>query len=435
MTKQSPKQTSKQPSKQTSNRQRPYQISIWQISYMAMDALWRNKLRSGLTMLGVVIGISSTIGISSIGQGVQDSVSDSIRGLGTDVLQVMAGAAKSGNVSKGQGSVTTLTWEDALAIAEQAPSAKVVAAYLQRNTQVVYGEKNSSTTVYGTDLNYSQARNIVPKFGRFFTTDELQSAASVAVIAPTVQKNLFPGPIDPIGQQIRIQGEIYDIIGIMEAKGSQGPQDRDDAVYIPLTSMSARIVGNNSIEGISINGIYIKGQDESQLNAIKFQAENILRLRHNIDIPDNDDFKITNQADILKTFNTIFGLLTTFILAIAGISLIVGGIGIANIMLVSVVERTKEIGIRKALGATDRAILSQFMAEAVIISMAGGAIGIGLGVTITFLAATAFSFTFVVSGNAIATGFGLSTIVGVAAGVLPARNAAQLDPIVALRSN
>lgn len=421
--------------KQTSNRPKPYQISIWQISYMSLEALWRNKLRSGLTMVGVVIGISSTIGISSIGQGVQESVSDSIRGLGTDVLQVMAGEAKSGNVSKGQGSITTLTWEDALAIAEQAPSAAVVAAYLQRNTQVVYGEKNSSTTVYGTDLNYSQARNTFPRSGRFFTTDELQSAASVAVIAPTVQKNLFPGSVDPIGKQIRIQGEIYDIIGIMEAKGAQGPQDRDDAVYIPLTSMSARIVGNNSIEGISINGIYIKGKDESQLDAIKFQVENILRLRHNIDIPDNDDFKITNQADILKTFNTIFGLLTTLILAIAGISLIVGGIGIANIMLVSVVERTKEIGIRKALGATDRAILSQFMAEAMILSMAGGTIGIGLGVSITFLAATAFSFTFVVSGNAIATGFGLSTIVGIAAGVLPARNAAQLDPIVALRSD
>jgi putative ABC transport system permease protein len=413
---------------------KPYQISLWQTTQMSVDALWRNKLRSGLTMLGVVIGISSTIGISSIGQGVQESVSDSIRGLGTDVLQVMAGAAKSGNVSKGQGSVTTLTWEDALAIAEQAPSAKVVAAYLQRNTQVVYGEKNNSTTIYGTDLNYSQARNTFPKSGRFFTAEELQSAASVAVIAPTVQKNLFPDNIDPIGEKIRIQGEIYDIIGVMEAKGSQGPQDRDDAVYIPLTSMSARIVGNNSIAGISINGIYIKGQDERQLETIKFQVENILRLRHNIDIPDNDDFKVTNQADILQTFNTIFGLLTTLILAIAGISLIVGGIGIANIMLVSVVERTKEIGIRKSLGATDRAILSQFMAEAVIISMAGGTIGIGLGVSITFLAATAFSFTFVISGSAIATGFGLSSIIGVAAGVLPARNAAQLDPIVALRS-
>jgi putative ABC transport system permease protein len=277
---------------------------------------------------------------------------------------------------------------------------------------------------------------VFPKTGRFFNAEELKSAVSVAVIAPTVQKNLFPGNVDPIVTKIRIQGEIYEVIGVMEVKGAQGPQDRDDAVYIPLTSMSARIVGNNnSLNGISINGIYIKGIDESQLENVKFQVANILRLRHNIDVPDNDDFKITNQADILKTFNTIFGLLTTLIIAIAGISLVVGGIGIANIMLVSVVERTKEIGIRKALGATDRAILSQFMIEAVVISLVGGSIGIVLGISITFVSATAFKFAFVISGNAIAIGFGLSTAVGLIAGVIPARNAAKLDPIVALRSD
>jgi putative ABC transport system permease protein len=416
-------------------KQRPHQISAIEVAEMAIEALWSNKLRSVLTMLGVIIGISSTIGISSIGQGVQKSTADSIRGLGTDVLQVTPGAAQSGGVSQGQGSVTTLNWEDAQAIAEQSPSATVVAAFLQRTTQVVYGEKNTSTTVYGTDLSYSLARNTFPKTGRFFNAEELKSAASVAVIAPTVQKNLFPANVDPIGAKIRIQGEIYEVIGVMEVKGSQGPQDRDDTVYIPLTSMSARIVGNNSLMGISINGIYIKGRDESQLETIKFQVANILRLRHNIDVPSNDDFKVTNQADILKTFNTILGLFTTMIVAIAGISLVVGGIGIANIMLVSVVERTREIGIRKALGATDRAILSQFLTEAVVISVVGGGIGIVIGISITFLAATVFNFAFIVSGSAIAIGFGLSTAVGLVAGVIPARNAAKLDPIVALRSD
>ena len=195
--------------------------------------------------------------------------------------------------------------------------------------------------------------------------------------------------------------------------------------------------------GISISGIYIKGRDESQLEIIKFQVANILRLRHNIDVPSNDDFKVTNQADILKTFTTILSLFTTMIVAIAGISLVVGGIGIANIMLVSVVERTREIGIRKALGATDRAILSQFLTEAVVISVVGGGIGIVIGISITFLAATVLNFAFIVSGSAlaepigtiIAIGFGLSTAVGLVAGVIPARNAAKLDPIVALRSN
>jgi putative ABC transport system permease protein len=416
-------------------KQHPHQISAMEVAEMAIEALWSNKLRSALTMLGVIIGISSTIGISSIGQGVQKSTADNIRGLGTDVLQVTPGAAQSGGVSKGQGSVTTLNWEDAQAIAEQSPSATVVAAFLQRITQVVYGEKNTSTTVYGTDLSYSLARNTFPKTGRFFNAEELKSASSVAIIAPTVQKNLFSANIDPIGEKIRIQGEIYEVIGVMEVKGSQGPQDRDDAVYIPLTSMSARIVGNNSLMGISINGIYIKGRDETQLEIIKFQVANILRLRHNIDVPSNDDFKITNQADILKTFNTILSLFTTMIVAIAGISLVVGGIGIANIMLVSVVERTREIGIRKALGATDRAILSQFLTEAVVISVVGGGIGIVLGISLTFLAATVLHFAFIVSGSAIAIGFGLSTAVGLVAGVIPARNAAKLDPIVALRSD
>ncbi len=416
-------------------KHQPHQVSYLEIGEMAIESLWSNKLRSGLTMLGVIIGIASVIAISSIGQGVQKSTEESIRGLGTDVLQVMAGSAESGGVSQAQGSVTTLTWEDAQAIAAQAPSATVVSAYLQRNTQVVYGENNTSTTVYGTDLNYSAARNTFVKTGRFFSEEELAAAASVAVIAPTVQKNLFPASIDPIGQKIRIQGEIYEVIGVMEAKGAQGPQDRDDAIYVPLTSMSARIMGNNSLMGVSVNAIYVKGQDETQLDVVKFQVENILRLRHNIEQPADDDFRVTNQADILETFTTILNLLTVMIVAIAGISLIVGGIGIANIMLVSVVERTREIGIRKALGATDRAILSQFLTESVMLSVVGGTVGIVMGVGITFVAAGTFKFAFIISSTAVAAGFGLSTTVGLVAGVIPARNAAKLDPITALRSD
>jgi putative ABC transport system permease protein len=416
-------------------KHRPHQVSTWEIGEMAFEALWSNKLRSGLTMLGVIIGIASVIGISSIGQGVTKSTQDSIRGLGTDILQVMPGSTQTGGVSQGQGSVSTLTWEDAKAIAAQSPLATVVSAYLQSRTQVVYVEKNTTTTVYGTDLNYSAARNTFPQSGRFFNAEELDSAASVAVIAPTVQKNLFPADVNPIGEKIRIQNEIYQVIGVMEVKGSQGPQDRDDAVYIPLTTLSARVIGNNSLMGVSVNGIYIKGQDESQLNTIKFQVENILRLSHNIATPADDDFRVTNQADILQTFTTILSLLTVMIVAISAISLVVGGIGIANIMLVSVVERTREIGIRKALGATDRAVLSQFLVESVALSVVGGTIGILIGIGITFVAATAFKFAFIISIEAVASGFGLSTTVGLVAGVIPARNASRLDPITALRSD
>lgn len=414
---------------------RPHSVPPLEVGEMAIAALLSNKLRSGLTMLGVIIGISSVIGISSIGQGVQRSTEESLRGLGTDVLQVMAGEAESGGINQGQGSVTTLTWEDAQAIAEQAPSATVVSAYLQRSTQVVYEAENTTTTVYGTDLNFPEANNTFPVNGRFFNENELDAAASVVIIAPTVQENLFPDTVDPVGQTIRIQGEVYDVIGVMEEKGAQGPLDRDDAVYIPLTTMSARIIGNNSLMGTSVNGIYLKGEDESQLDALKFQAENILRLRHDIDVPENDDFRISNQADILETLNTVLGLLTGMIVAVAGISLVVGGIGIANIMLVSVVERTREIGIRKALGATDRTILNQFLVESIVISGAGGVVGIVLGVGITFIAAHLFSFAFVISGSSVLAGFGLSTAVGLLAGVIPARSAAKLDPIDALRSD
>jgi putative ABC transport system permease protein len=417
------------------DKHRPHRVSLFDIAEMSFDALWSNKLRSGLSMLGVMIGIASVISITSIGEGVKKATTDNIRGLGTDVLQVMAGATQTGGVRQAQGSVTTLTWEDAQALAEQAPAATTVSAFLQRNAQVFFGDKNRSTTVYGADLSYSVARNTFVRQGRYFNQEELASAASVAVIAPTVQRNLFPARINPIGQKIRIQGEIYDVIGIMEPKGAQGPQDRDDAVFIPLTSMSARIIGNNSLSGISVTGIYLKGVDESQLETIKFQAANILRLRHNIANPEDDDFEIINQADILKTLTAILAGLTAMIVAIAGISLVVGGIGIANIMLVSVVERTREIGIRKALGATEQAILSQFLTESVVISVVGGVVGIITGVGITYIAAISFKFPFLISSNAVVIGFGLSTAVGLTAGFLPARNAARLDPIAALRSD
>jgi putative ABC transport system permease protein len=401
---------------------------------MAADALWSNKLRSGLTMLGVIIGISSVIGITSIGQGVQKSTEENIRALGTDVLQVMAGASRDGNVSQGLGSTSTLTWEDAKAIAAQAPSARVVSAFLQRNAQVVYGNENTSTTVYGTDLNFPVARNTKTEQGRYFDTEELESAKQVAVIGPTVQRTLFGNKKDVLGQKIRIQGEAYEVIGITEPKGSQGPQDRDDVVYIPLTIMSARLVGNNALTGISVSGIYIKSADEKQLEAAQFQVTNLLRLRHNIYPPESDDFRVTNQADILSTFNTIVSSLTIMVVAIAGISLLVGGIGIANIMLVSVVERTKEIGIRKALGATETVILQQFLLEATLISTFGGGIGIAAGISIAAVASLLFNFPFIVSSWSIVIGVGLSGAVGLLAGVIPARNAARLDPITALRS-
>jgi putative ABC transport system permease protein len=409
-------------------------IATVEILSMAGEALWSNKLRTGLTMLGMIIGISSVIGITSIGQGAQEYTEERFRALGTDVLQVMAGAAKSGAVSQGGGSATTLTWEDAQAIATQSPSAQVVAPYIQRSAQVVHSGENFLTTVYGTDLNYPDARNTHPQTGRYFSQDELDAAKSVVVIAPTVQQKLFGEGSDSIGKSLRIQGEAYEVIGVMEKKGSQGPMDRDDAVYISLTTMSARLVGNNALTGISVNGIYVKAADQLRLEAAQFQVTNLLRLRHNIYPPESDDFSVTNQADIIQTFRLVIDSLSIMVIAIAGISLVVGGIGIANIMLVSVVERTREIGVRKALGATQSAILKQFLAEAILISTIGGGIGIFFGVGFAGITAIAFKFPLVISVESIVAGVGLSVGTGLLAGVIPARNAAQLDPIVALRS-
>jgi putative ABC transport system permease protein len=410
-------------------------IAKIEILAMAADALWTNKLRTGLTMLGVIIGITSVIGITSIGQGASKSTADQFRSLGTDVLQVLAGASKSGNINQGLGSSSTLTWDDAKAIAAQVPAAQVVSAYLQQKEQVVYGNQNTQTTVYGTDLNHPAARNLNPQSGRYFNADELETARQVAIIGPTVQRTLFGEGVDPLGSKIRIKGEVYEVIGVMETKGSQGPVDRDDAIYLPLTIMSARLVGNNALTGISVSGIYVKAADQVQLEAAQFQVTNLLRMLHRIGPEDSDDFSVTNQADIIQTFTTVLNLLTVMVIAIAGISLVVGGIGIANIMLVSVVERTREIGIRKALGATQSAILSQFLVEAILISTMGGGIGIGSGVGIAAIAAVLFKFPLIISMESIAAGFGLSVTVGLVAGVVPARSAAKLDPIVALRSD
>ncbi|MGJ5674008.1 MAG: ABC transporter permease [Nostochopsis sp.] len=409
------------------------QISLTETLGIAAEALWSNKLRTGLTMLGVIIGITSVISITSIGQGIQKSVEQQIQALGTDVLQVSAGAAKSDNIMLGAGTLSTLTWEDAKAIAKEAPSAKLVSAVLQEPAQVVYAGTNTNTTVYGTDLNYPDARNTHPQTGRYFNQEELDGSAQVVVIGPTVQRTLF-GNKPPLNEKIRIKGEIYRVIGIMEVKGSQGPVDRDDTVYIPLTTMSARIVGNNALAGISVKTIYIKGENQDDLAAAQFQVGNLLRLRHNIDNPNNDDFRISNQADIISTFTTVVALLTFLVVAIAGISLLVGGIGIANIMLVSVVERTREIGVRKALGATNSAILMQFLVEATAISTIGGSMGAGAGILIACIGSLIFKFPLVISVGAIVVGFALSVAVGLAAGVIPAQNAAKLDPIVALRS-
>ncbi len=413
----------------------PRKVSLLEVVTMAVEALWSNRLRTSLTMLGVIIGIASVIAVTSVGQGVQKATEQQIQALGTNVMLVLTGAARSGGISQGFGSASTLTWEDAQAIAKQVPAAQAVTAYLQRNTQVVYGDRNISTTILGVDLKYPEVKEIQPQSGQFFTQEDMDNAEPVVVLGSKVKSDLFASGEPAVGASIRIQSGRYRVVGVMVSKGSVGGLDQDDRIYIPLTNMSARIVGNNALNGTAISGFWLKAQDQIQLEAAQFQVTNLLRIRHNIYPPKPDDFRISNQIDIINTFSNVVGLFTVLVTAIAGISLVVGGIGIANIMLVSVVERTREIGIRKALGATNSAVLSQFLAEAILVSLLGGAIGVAIGVGLAFAASKAFSFPFVVSFWSVFAGLGLALGVGLVAGVIPARNAAQLDPIAALRSD
>jgi putative ABC transport system permease protein len=418
------------------SRRTKRKISLLEIFLMAVETLWSNKIRSGLTMLGVIIGISSVIAITSIGQGVQRATELRIEALGTNILQVSSAAARTGGISQGAGSASTLTWEDARSIAKQVPAATAVSAFLYRpGVQVVRGNVNISITAIGTDLNFPAVRNVKPQLGTFFQQQDLDIAKAVVVIGAKVRDDLFAPSETAIGSDIRIQGKRYRVVGVMERKGAVGLQDMNDVVYLPLTNMSAEIVGNNALTGVAINGFWLKSSNPDQLEAAEFQVTNVLRLRHNIRPPKEDDFTVTNEVDLIKTFTNIMGLLTLMVTAIAGISLVVGGIGIANIMLVSVMERTREIGLRKAVGATSGAILNQFLMESIVISSIGGSIGIGLGIALAFAAATIFKFPFVVSLLSVVVGFVLSLIVGVLAGGIPARNAAKLDPILALHGD
>ncbi|OYE01573.1 ABC transporter substrate-binding protein [Nostoc sp. 'Peltigera membranacea cyanobiont' 232] len=423
--------------KQASTLIRSSSISAVEILTMALETLWSNKLRTALTMLGIIIGIMAVIAVTAIGQGTQKATEQQLQSLGTDILQVQAGASRSGAVQQGAGSATTLTLEDAEAIAQQVLGVDRVSAILQQSAQVVYGENNDSMTIIGTDINYPDVRNTHPQTGRFFTEEEVKAAKPLAVLGPTARDELLGSGSIAEGAQIRISGQTYDVIGVMETKGAQGPQNPDEQIYIPLTNMSARLVGNNAVKGITIRGIYVKVKSQDQLDAAQYQTTNLLRVRHGIypEKGDKDDFRTVNSADIINTLTSTSKLFTVMIVAVAVISLIVGGIGIANIMLVSVVERTREIGIRKAIGATSTAILSQFLAEAVVIAVIGGVIGIGLGIAIAFAASNLFKFPFVISLWSILFGFGLTFVIGLLAGVIPARNAASLDPIAALRSD
>lgn len=397
---------------------------------MAGKMLLANKLRSGLTMLGIVIGNASVVAMLGIGQGAQRLASSQLEDLGPNVMFVLPGSQRNRRATFNL--PRTLVLSDAEAIAAQVPSVDGVAPEINRRLLVSHRNLNTNAMVVGTTPEYPRIRSFNVADGRFLNILDLERARRVAVIGSEIADRLYKTQA-PLGQTIRINNMSFEIIGVMETKGSSLGSNQDEFVFIPLQTMVAQIVGKTSPYGIELSWINIKAKDSDAIRAAKFQIENLLRLRHNIQNGE-DDFGVSSAKQMLDIVGTITGGLTILLAAIAGISLVVGGIGVMNIMLVSVSERTQEIGLRKALGAGEQDILSQFLIEAVIVSASGGVIGVAIGVGVVCLVGTLSPLITVISPLAIVMSLTISGGIGLFFGVVPARRAAKLDPIVALRN-
>jgi putative ABC transport system permease protein len=396
---------------------------------MAATTLVANKLRSSLTMLGIIIGNASVISLVGIGQGAQRLASEQFESLGPNLLFVVPGSQETRRTTFDI--PKTLVLEDAEAIATQVPSVDDVAPQLSSRLLANYRNKNTSTAIVGTTPEFLSVRNFDVAKGRFINNLDLNRNKQVVVLGSDLREKLF-GTTDPVGQTVRIKNASFQVIGVLEAKGAFLGDNQDDTAIIPLTTMANRLVGRTSPYGTALDFISVSAKSQDSINAAKFQIENLLRLRHKI--TKEDDFTVRTQKDILTIVDTITSGLTLLLAAIAGISLLVGGIGVMNIMLVSVTERTQEIGLRKAIGAQERDILVQFLIEAVILSAAGGLIGMGLGIGVVQVVSMVSPLKAGISPMAIVLSVSVSGGIGLFFGVVPARRAAKLDPIVALRS-
>lgn len=396
---------------------------------MAMKTLTANKLRSSLTMLGIIIGNASVITMVGVGQGAQRYASEQFETLGPNVLFIVPGTPSARNATFDL--PRTLVLEDAEAIAAQVPSVNEVAPQIQSQYLVTYGNRSQNPIIIGTTPEFQTVRDYTMAQGRFLTALDVQRTNQVAVLGAEVAEQLFGGE-DPIGKQVRIKDVSFQVIGVTEPKGSFLGNNQDDSAFIPVTTMANRLVGRTSPYGTELTFISVSAKNENSVEAAQFQITNLLRLRHKI--VNDDDFTVRTQKDALEIVGNVTGALTIMLAAIAGISLFVGGIGIMNIMLVSVRERTQEIGLRKAVGASQQDILVQFMIEAIILSAAGGVLGTLIGVGGITLIGLTTPLQAGVSPVAIALAVGVSGGIGLFFGVVPARQAAKLDPIVALRS-
>ncbi|MBS4015829.1 MAG: ABC transporter permease, partial [Candidatus Latescibacteria bacterium] len=394
---------------------------------MAVSSIFANKLRSFLTMLGIIVGVGAVIAMIAIGQGASAQITQRIGQMGANLLMVQPGAFQRGPMRTATGAITTLTYDDALAIARQTKYVQKVDAMFSRNAQVVYGNKNTNTSIQGVTENYPVVRNFPLEQGLFITEDDDRYMRRVAVLGKTVVKNLF-GEENPIGQYIKIQRVIFQVVGVMSTKGSSGWRDEDDVVFIPLKTAQKRLFGVDYVSTINV-----MATSQNEMDKASEEITALLRERHRIRAGQEDDFNIRSQAEILATLQETSRTFTILLASIAIVSLLVGGIGIMNIMFVSVTERTREIGIRKAIGAQKRDILGQFLIESVIVSLSGGLIGIVLGIVASKLTSQFAGWATMVTPGAVLLSFFFAFAVGFFFGFYPARKAALLNPIDALR--
>jgi putative ABC transport system permease protein len=403
-------------------------MKILNILLSAFRALQRNKMRSFLTMLGIIIGVGAVIAMLAIGQGAEYSVKQQIASLGTNVLMVYPGAQQQAGVRTAAGSATTLTEDDALAIGRECPAVQYISPGSVAGGQVIAGNLNWSTGIQGVGTDYIEIRQWPIEYGEFFTDQDVKAAAKVCILGRTVADNLFP-ETSPVDQTVRIRSVPFKVVGVLTKKGQNAMgQDQDDVILAPYTTVIRRLSHWPNLRFILVSATSLK-----DISVAQTQISELLRMRHKIQPYDPDDFTIRNQTDLAATATATTDILTILLASIASVSLLVGGIGIMNIMLVSVTERTREIGIRMSIGARSRDILTQFLIEALVLSLLGGITGIILGVIGSSIISSIAKWPTIVTAFSIILSFGFSIAIGIFFGFYPARKAAMLNPIDALR--